>query len=136
MCKCYCIALIHGESISAGYIPIILSSISNTGHLIRLGGGIYLDHPYCTILNAKSIGKNFQTKHLVTIGNNRGGIPSIGDNVFIGAGAVVCGPITIGDNVQIGANAVVLKDVPSNCTVVGNPAYIVVQNGHRVNIKL
>lgn len=103
---------------------------------VPIGGGIYLDHPYSTILGPISIGKNFKTKQLVTVGNNRGGKPVIGDNVFIGAGAVVCGGITIGDNVQIGANAVVMKDVPSNCTVVGNPAIIVRKDGERVNIPL
>ncbi|MBP3214299.1 MAG: hypothetical protein J6M19_05630 [Bacteroidaceae bacterium] len=88
------------------------------------------------MLGAISIGRRFKTKHLVTIGNNRGGNPTIGNNVFIGAGAVVCGSITIGDNVQIGANAVVMKDVPPNCTVIGNPAIIVRKDGERVNIPL
>lgn len=103
---------------------------------VPIGGGIYLDHPYSTVLAAVSIGKHFKTKQLVTIGNNRGGKPIIGDNVFIGAGAVVCGGITIGDNVQIGANAVVMKDVPSNCTVIGNPAIIIRKDGVKVNIPL
>lgn len=106
------------------------------GKNVHIGGGIYLDHPYCTTLNAKSIGDNFQTKQLVTVGNNRGGIPIIGNNVFIGTGAVVCGSITIGDNVRIGANCVVLKDVPPNCLVVGAPAYIIEKDGVKVNIKL
>jgi len=104
--------------------------------IVPILGGIYLDHPYCTVLAAVSVGRNFKTKHLVTVGNNRGGLPTIGDNVFIGAGAVVCGPIKIGDNVQIGANAVVMKDVPSNCTVIGNPAFIVRKDGQKVNIPL
>ena len=47
--------------------------------------------------------------------------PVIGDNVFIGTGAKIIGNITIGNNVLIGANAVVTKDVPDNCTVIGNP---------------
>lgn len=46
------------------------------------------------------------------------------------------GGITIGDNVNIGANCVLVKDVPSNCTVIGNPAIIVKQNGKRVHIRL
>ena len=61
----------------------------------------------------------------VTIGVNIGGkgnlgSPRIGNNVFIGANAVVVGDITIGDHVVIGAGAVVTKSVPSHCTVVGN----------------
>lgn len=49
----------------------------------------------------------------------------IGDNVFVGAGAKIIGPITIGDNCRIGANACVYKDVPANCVVVGNPMRII-----------
>lgn len=59
----------------------------------------------------------------VTIGSGVNG-PRIGKNCLLGAGCCVLGDITIGDNVKVGANAVVLKDVPSNCTVVGVPAQI------------
>lgn len=63
----------------------------------------------------------------VTIGGNGksavdNGIPVIGKNVFIGAGAVILGPVTIGDNARIGANSVVLSDVAASTTVVGSPA--------------
>ena len=105
--------------------------------LLKIGGGIWLDHPFCTRMGAASIGSNFKVKQLVTIGKNTDmKQPTIGNNVFIGAGAVVCGGITIGDNVQIGANAVVMKDVPANCTVIGNPAIIIRKNGEKVNIPL
>jgi len=104
---------------------------------VPIGGGMWFDHPFGTLIGATSIGSHFKAKHLVTIGkNNDMKLPTIGNNVFIGAGAVVCGGITIGDNVQIGANAVVMKDVPSNCTVIGNPAIIIRKNGERVNIPL
>ncbi len=52
-------------------------------------------------------------------------VPIIGNNVYMGAGCRVLGPITIGDNVIIGPNSVVLEDVPSNCIVVGIPARII-----------
>ena len=52
-------------------------------------------------------------------------IPIIGNNVFVGANAVLIGGITIGDNVTIGAGAVVNKDVPANSTVVGNPMRVI-----------
>ena len=52
-------------------------------------------------------------------------VPKIGDNVIIGAGAKVLGPINIGNNVTIGANAVVTKDIPDNAVVVGNPGKII-----------
>lgn len=103
---------------------------------MTLGGGIYLDHPYCSILSAKAIGSHLHIKHMVTIGNSNGGNPIIGNNVFIGCGACVAGDIVVGDNVNIGANCVIVKNVPSNCTVVGNSADIVKLNGEKVFIKL
>lgn len=132
------------------YISVLYARLQASGRILSIfgpkypfkmstkviGGGIYIDHPHYTHLNAEKIGKDFKTKHNVTIGNNRGGIPTIGDNVFVGAGAVVVGKIKIGNNVQIGANAVVTKDVPDNAVVVGNPAYIIRLNGEKVNIKL
>ena len=51
--------------------------------------------------------------------------PTICNNVTIGSGAQILGPITIGKNVKIGSNAIVIKDIPDNCTVVNTPAYIV-----------
>lgn len=74
------------------------------------------------------IGKNCTIHQQVTIGEARGGAPVIGDNVFIGAGAKIMGKITIGDHVKIGANAVIVRDVPSNCTVVGVPGVVVKRN--------
>ncbi|APY12402.1 hypothetical protein BWZ22_14735 [Seonamhaeicola sp. S2-3] len=91
----------------------------------KLGGGILTGHPYCTILNAKSIGENFYVNHLVTVGEIDGKKPTIGNNVSIFTGAIVIGDIVIGDNAKIGAGAVVVKNVPENATVVGNPAKII-----------
>lgn len=118
------------------YYPYLALNILSKCKQKLSGGGIYIDHPHYTHLNAEKIGRDLKTKHNVTIGNNKGGIPTIGDNVFVGVGAVVVGKIRIGNNVQIGANAVVTKDVPDNAVVVGNPAYIIRLNGERVNIKL
>lgn len=132
------------------YISVFYARLQTAGRLVSIlgpkypfrmstkviGGGIYIDHPHYTHLHAEKIGKDFKTKHNVTIGNNRGGIPTIGNNVFVGVGVVVVGKIKIGNNVQIGANAVVTKDVPDNAVVVGNPAYIIRLNGEKVNIKL
>lgn len=98
-------------------------------HCNNIGGGINPAHPFATILNAKSIGKNFAIKQNTTIGNKFEGdndaIPTIGDNVFVGANAVIIGKINIGDNAIIGAGAVVVKDVPANSVVVGNPAHVI-----------
>ena len=76
------------------------------------------------------IGDGCMLFHNVTIGGNGKtgdviGAPVIGKNVFIGAGAVILGPITIGDGAKIGANSVVLHDVPEGATAVGMPAKVV-----------
>jgi len=91
----------------------------------KLAGGVLTGHPYCTILNAEKIGKNLYINHLVTVGEIEGKRPIIGDNVSIYTGAIIIGGITIGNNVNIGAGAVVVKNVPDNCTVVGNPGRII-----------
>ncbi|MEO6860510.1 MAG: serine O-acetyltransferase, partial [Microcoleus sp.] len=59
--------------------------------------------------------------------------PTVGENVVVGAGAKVLGNLQIGNNVRIGAGSVVLRDVPSDCTVVGIPGRIVYRSGVRVN---
>lgn len=95
------------------------------------GGAFVLNHPYSTIINAKRIGRNFTCCHLTTIGNGKYGdnseLPEIGDNVSLGANVTIVGGVHVGDNVVVGAGSVVVKDVPSNCVVVGNPARIVKQ---------
>ena len=96
----------------------------------NIGGGCFvLNHPYGTIINCKSIGKNFTVCQLTTIGNAYHGrndlVPTIGDNVSIGANATIIGDIKIGNNVIIGAGSVVVKDIPDNCVVAGNPSKII-----------
>lgn len=91
----------------------------------KIEGGVKLAHPYATIINAESIGKNLYINHLVTIGEKEGKKPHIGDNVQIHANAIIIGEVSIGDNAIIGAGSVVVKDVPKNAIVVGNPAKII-----------
>lgn len=95
-----------------------------------VGKNMLCVHPFATIINAKKIGDNFTIKNNVTIGNNkRGDRPVIGNNVTIHANAVVIGNITLGNNIIVGASTVLTKSVPDNCIVVGNPAYILKENG-------
>ncbi len=97
----------------------------------KLKGGLFLYHPFSTIINARYLGKNCTIRNNITIGNvsdDNNKLPTLGDNVNIGAGAIIIGNIIIGNNVTIGAGAVVVKSVPDNCVVVGSPAYIVKRN--------
>lgn len=104
---------------------------------MEIGHSFLCIHPFATIVNADKIGNNFSIRNNSTIGNNkRGERPIIGNNVTINANSVVIGKISIGDNVIIGAGTVLTKSVPPNCTVVGNPAYILRENGILVKKKL
>lgn len=96
------------------------------------GAAFVLNHPYATIINARKIGSNFTCCQCTTIGNKKHGfnelVPTIGNNVSLGANVLIIGDVTIGDNVIVGAGSVVVKDVPSNVVVVGNPARIIGKN--------
>lgn len=91
----------------------------------QIGGGLYIQHGFATIITAESIGKNVWINQQVTIGYNGDKAPIIGDNVVIYAGAKVVGGVRVGNNVTIGANAVVTKDIPDNSVVGGVPAKII-----------
>ena len=102
----------------------------------EIGPGLIVVHGDSTYINAKKIGKNFYVNQCATVGVIGTDAPVIGDNVRVATGAIVLGKITVGDNVNIGAGTVVVKNIPDNCTVVGNPARIVKMNGEKVDIKL
>lgn len=115
-----------------GSYPITIDS----KHNMSLGKGVWMEHPHGTHLHARSIGEYLTVKQNVCIGMNHNQLPILGNHVFCGVGSCVLGGIIIGDNVNIGANCVVTKDIPSNATVIGNPARIIKLNGKRVNIPL
>ena len=95
---------------------------------LEIGGGLYIQHGFATMIAAKSIGENCWINQQVTIGyNGQGDPPVIGDNVMITCGAKVLGPIHVGSNVVVGANAVVIRDVPDHCVVGGVPAKVLKQ---------
>jgi serine O-acetyltransferase len=93
---------------------------------VEIGKGFVIDHFGGIVISGYArFGDNCRIRTGVVVGLSRVGepcAPVIGNNVDIGAGAKVLGPITIGDNVLIGANAVVVHDVPSDSIAVGVPA--------------
>ncbi|MFC1692301.1 serine O-acetyltransferase [Candidatus Latescibacterota bacterium] len=103
----------------------------------RIGSGFFIDHGFGVVIGETSeIGRNVTLFQGVSIGGTGKETgkrhPTLGDNVVVGAGAKILGGITIGNDVYIGANAVVLKPVPDNCTVVGVPGRCISVEGKRV----
>lgn len=89
----------------------------------EIGGGLFIQHGFATMVSAESIGENCWINQQVTIGyKGHGRAPIIKDNVMITCGAKVLGEITIGNNAVIGANAVVVKDVEEGAVMGGIPA--------------
>lgn len=95
----------------------------------KAGKGLMLHHGQALVVNGSTVlGTNCSLRQSTTIGNKElpdgsfSTSPIIGNNVDIGSNVSIIGPISIGDNVKIGSGSVVIKNVSSNCIVVGNPA--------------
>ncbi len=102
-----------------------------------IGPGLFIDHGMGIVIGETAeIGANCTIYHQVTLGGTGKDAgkrhPTIGDNVLIGAGASILGPVTIGSNSRIAAGSVVLTSLPPNVTAAGVPARIVRENGTRV----
>jgi serine O-acetyltransferase len=102
------------------------------GEAVTAGPGLMIPHGNAVIDGRTTIGRNCTINPWVTIGlsNSRKlGFspegPTIGDDVHIGTGAKILGPVRIGDHARIGANAVVIHDVPANSSVAGIPARVI-----------
>ena len=96
----------------------------------EIKGGFFIDHGMGVVIGETTeIGNNVTIYQGVTLGGvstQKGKRhPTIGDNVIIGAGSKVLGPLKIGNNAKIGANSVVIDDIPNNSTVVGIPGRVV-----------
>lgn len=103
------------------------------GRGAEMGPGLVILHSFGIVINTQvKAGKNLVLEHGVTIGAEKNRSPILGDNVFIGAGAKVIGPVHIGSDVKIGANAVVTRDLPDGATAVGIPARVIKVYGERV----
>ncbi|MBR5467702.1 MAG: serine O-acetyltransferase [Firmicutes bacterium] len=97
-----------------------------------IGKGFFIDHGMGVVIGETcEIGDNVLIYQGVTLGGTGKETgkrhPTIGNNVLIGSGAKILGPIYVGDNVKIGSGSVVLKDVPANVTAVGVPAKWIVE---------
>jgi serine O-acetyltransferase len=100
----------------------------------RIGGGFFIDHGMGVVIGETAeIGENVTLYHGVTLGGRSMAKtkrhPTVGENVVIGAGAEVLGPVRIGDNARIGAGSVVVRDVPPNSVVVGVPGRVTFRDG-------
>jgi serine O-acetyltransferase len=95
----------------------------------RLPESTLMGHPYGIVIHSMArIGENVRIAQNVTIGGKSDrdkGAASVGNDVLIGAGAILLGQISVGDGAVIGAGSIVLKDVPAHATVVGNPARVI-----------
>lgn len=90
-----------------------------------IGGGLYIQHGFATIISAERIGENCRIYQQVTIGYKGELKPVLEDNVSVTCGAKILGGITMGKNSLAAAGAVVLKDVPMNAIVAGVPAKVI-----------
>ncbi|WP_310556198.1 serine acetyltransferase [Flavobacterium sp.] len=102
----------------------------------KIGHSFYIGHFGGIIFNANTvIGNNCNVSQGVTIGisglNNRRGVPSIGNNVYIGANSVIAGKISIGDNVLIGACSLVNRTIEENAVVSGVPVQVISNEGSK-----
>ena len=102
-----------------------------------IGKNFFIDHGAGVVIGETTeIGDNCTLYQGVTLGGTGKDIgkrhPTLGNNVMVGAGAKVLGPITLGDNSKIAANAVVLHEVPENSTAVGIPAKVVRRDGVKI----
>jgi serine O-acetyltransferase len=96
------------------------------GRGAEFGPGFVLIHSQGVVINGTVCGgERIYIEHQVTIGAERNACPTLGSDIFIGAGAKIIGEVEIGDGARVGANAVVVDDVPPNATVVGIPARVV-----------
>ena len=130
---------------SAG-VPLLPRSLSMLARAItgieihpaaRIGEGLFIDHGAGVVIGETAdIGDNVTLYQGVTLGGTGFATgkrhPTVQDNVTIGSGAKLLGPITVGHGAKIGANSVVITDVPPNSTVVGNPGHPVRVDGRRV----
>src|SRR6059058_3730837 len=134
------------HALDGARVPLLPRSISMFSRALtgieihpsaRIGDGLFIDHGAGVVIGETAeIGRNVTLYQGVTLGGTGFATgkrhPTVQDNVTIGSGAKLLGPITIGHGAKIGANSVVITDVPPNSTVVGNPGHVVRVDGRRI----
>ncbi len=128
-----------------GLLNIVAPVLTGVGidRNMVVGERFHIVHPGMVLIHPDvRFGDRCGVMHGVTIGTStgdRGGVPAIGNDVFVGTGAVLLGPITIGDGAKIAANSVVVCDVPAGALAIGVPAKIypngAASNGTEANRK-
>lgn len=119
-----------GKSKLTPLMKLILKSLRKHYHIeipytVSIGKGFHMDHAFNITVNSKAtLGNNVSLYKGVTIGADKRGVPTIGNNVYIGLNATIVGKVSIGDDVLIAPNAYVNFDVPSHSVVLGNPGVI------------
>lgn len=134
--------LLYGARLGA--LATFLSRLNHTlllvsiGRDVRIGGGLHLVHGHLALDGTTTLGRNVTIAPFAAIGlSNRSGVgidangPVVGDDVHIGTGAKLLGPIRVGHRARIGANAVVIDDVPDDHTAVGVPARTFLSSAQR-----
>jgi serine O-acetyltransferase len=131
---------LYGAGVPLAPRAIAAFSRATTGIEIHpaaeIGDGLFIDHGMGVVIGETArIGSNVTLYQGVTLGGTGFATgkrhPTVEDNVTIGSGAKLLGPITVGHGSKIGANSVVIHDVPANSTVVGNPGHPVRVEGRR-----
>ena len=108
----------------------------------KIGRRFFIDHGTGVVIGETAeVGDDCVLFHAVTLGGTAGHSgkrhPTLKDDVLVGTGATLLGPITVGAHSKIGANSfIIMCDVPESCTVVGAPAHVVKQGGRRVDLPL
>jgi serine O-acetyltransferase len=131
---------LHDAGVPVAPRALAYASRSLTGIEIHpaadVGDGLFIDHGMGVVIGETAeVGSNVTLYQGVTLGGTGFAAgkrhPTVQDNVTIGSGAKLLGPITVGHGAKIGANAVVIHDVPANSTVVGNPGHPVRVEGRK-----
>jgi serine O-acetyltransferase len=139
LCRATCFCHTRGLGVPAFLLYRINALVGQAviGRGAELGPGLVIFHSTGIVINTSvKAGKNLVLQHGVTLGEARGRSPVLGDDVFVGAGAKVIGPVRVGDDVRIGANAVVTRDLPDGATAVGVPARVVRIHGRPVAVDV